>query len=123
MQPERVLHLLGLAHVEHVNVWQVLGDPLGLDFEQAGVGLAHRPPVGRARHLAIGRLAGAQIGRHRDIDLLGMRQVQVLHEPDEVAFIGAAANARVVSSLFCHRRHRAATVVMRRKEQARIRAG
>ncbi len=49
-----------------------------------------------------------------------MRQVQVLHEPDEVAFIGPAADARVVRPLLRHRRHGAATVVVRRKEKARI---
>ena len=50
--------------------------------------------VRRARVVVAG-LAAAQIGRHRLVDLLGMRQVEVLHVADVVALADLAAEPRI----------------------------
>ena len=99
----------------------MFGHPLRLDFEQPGVAPPPRPPVRGSRYLFIFGFATSQIGRHGDSDLLGVRQVQVFHEADEVALIGAAANARVVRPLLADRRHRAPAVVVSGKQQAFVR--
>ena len=91
---------------------EVFGDPFGIDFEQARVALADRTPIGRTRHCCVIGHAGAQVRGHRDVDLLGMRQMQVFHEQDEVALVGLAADPRVVGSLLGDSGHRASAVVV-----------
>ena len=63
-------------------------------------------------------LAAAQVGRHRLVDLLGMRQVEVLHVADIVALADLAAQARIELLLLGDAGRGEPAIVVRRIEQA-----
>ena len=58
------------------------------------------------------RAAAFQIGGHGDIDLLGMRQPQIVHVADEIAFRKRAAEPRIEALLLGDAGHRQAAIIM-----------
>jgi hypothetical protein len=114
----------GLAHVDHLDVvGTAAGDAFfqhrGLDLPDATEAEGQRRPGRflRQRRAAVG-LAAAQVGGHRDVHQLGMRQAQVVHVAGEVGHVCVAAQARVVALLFGHAGDGEAAVVVCRVEQA-----
>ena len=63
-------------------------------------------------------LAAMQIGRHRDVHQLRMRQAQVAHVADEIALADLAAQPRIEAALLLDGRHREPAVIVRGIEQA-----
>ena len=95
-----------------------------LDLPHAGEGAASAAPTpGSAarRRLAFG-LAAAQVGRHRDVHLLRVRQAEVVHVAGEVGLADLAAQARVVAPLLGDAGDGEAAVVVGRVEQAGVAA-
>ena len=116
--PQPLVQFVGLADIEDVHRAEMFGDPLRVDLEQSRIALAHRSPVGGARHLGVIGLARAHVGGHGDGNLPGVGKAQVFHEADEVAFVGLAADARVVRPLLADRGDGAAAVVVPGENQA-----
>ena len=102
----------------------MLLDPLRRHFPDAGEAVVERRPIGQlARDRADLRSAALEIGRHGDIDLLGMRQAQIGHVAAEIAFAQLAAQARVEAALFGDAAGGQAAVVVGGIEQAAVRQG
>ncbi len=117
---ERPGEFLRLAHIEdlHRRARALRARAGGFPRSRQSCSAA-APSSGAAGHvdLAVG-LAALQIGRHRDIDLLRMRQPQVLHVAGEIGLADLAAEARVEVPLLARRWSRSG-----RGNRARDRAG
>ena len=61
-----------------------------------------------------------EVGWHCDIDCFRMRQSQILHVADEIAFTEIASEARVEGSLLRHRRDGVPAVIMARIQKAMV---
>ena len=101
----------------------VLFERARLDLPDAGEGEGQRRPagIGRAAARSAVRAAAAQVGRHRDVDLLRMRQAQVVHVADEVGLADVAAQPRVEAALLVDAGDGQSAIVVGRIEQARRR--
>jgi hypothetical protein len=119
--PEPLVQFVGLTYIEDAHRAKMFGDPLRVDLEQSRVSLAHRSPVGGMRHAGVIGLARAQVGGHGERQSAWVGKVQIFHEADEVAFVGLAADARVVRPLLADRGDGAAAVVVPGKDQAVVR--
>ncbi len=95
MWPSGPSNSLGLAHVDHLHVAQMFLDPMRLHLPDAGEGQHHRPQSGTHRRREPSRPSAFHVGRHGDVDLLGMRQAEILHIADEIVFRDLAADARI----------------------------
>jgi len=118
---ERAGELGRFAHVDDLHLREVLFEPVRLDFPDAAEGEAQRCPAGldRWRGLVAG-LAATQVGRHRLVDLLRMRQVEVLHVADIVAFADLAAQPGIEPLLLGDAADRETAIVVRGIEQAAL---
>src|SRR5215469_14896147 len=97
---QRPREFLGLAHIHHLDLLEVLLHPLRLDLPEAPEGEDERRPswLGELRLSALAP-AATEIGGNGDIDLLRMRQPKILHIPGEVVFAEVAAEARIEAPL------------------------
>ncbi len=122
--PKRPGEFVRLAHVEHLHGGEVLFEPVRLDFPDAREGEAQRRP-GRIQEAGLRGLRGvvagpaaAQVGRHCLVDLLGVRQVEVLHVAGIVGLADLAAQSRIEFLLLADAGDGEAAIVVRRIEQA-----
>src|SRR5205823_3305000 len=65
-------------------------------------------------------LSALEVRRQRDVHLLRMRQTEVGHIADEVRLADRISKARVVELLLADARHREATVIVPRIDEAAI---
>ena len=108
-----------LAHVDDLHLGEVLLQPVRLDLPDAAEGEAQRGPARLSgRRCFVPGLAAAQIGGHRLVDLLRVRQVEVLHVSDIVAFADLAAQPGIEPLLLGDAADREATIIVCRIEQA-----
>ncbi len=116
--------LVGLAHVQHLHPGQILLQPVRLDLPDTAEREAQGRParIGRCAGF-VARLATTQVGRHRFVDLLGMRQIEVLHVADIVALADLAAEPRIELLLLGDAGGGEAAIVVRRVEQAALGQG
>ena len=68
-------------------------------------------------------LAAFEVGRHRDIELFRVRQVQIVHVAGEIGFAGLAAEARVEMPLLADAGRGQPAIIMRRIEQTIVGQG
>jgi len=122
--PEQSTELLRLADIDDLYRRRVLFQPLRVDLPHAREGVGHGRPgrIGPFSAL-VGRAAASQVGRHRDVDLLRVRQADVVHVAHEVTLVDVAAQARVEAALLADAGHRQAPVVVGRVDEAGFRQG
>ena len=119
---QRPVELGGLAHIHDLQPGRQLFQRVRLDLPDPAEGQCQRRPGGFGRRRAVlGRLATAQVGRHRDVDQFGVGQAQVVHVAGEVVLVDLAAQARVVAQLLGDAGDGQAAVVVRGVQQARRR--
>ena len=109
------VELRGLAHVDQEQALAIGRDPRGVDLDdptghERGALGPGRPGAGRSD-------SAVEVGGHGHVDLLGLGQMEVVHDLHELHLGLAAAQAGVVLALFGHRADRVAAVVVPRVHQ------
>src|SRR6516162_2150522 len=118
---QRSPELIGLPHVEDLNALGMLLETVRVDLPDAGEGVFEMRPAWLRRDIGVClRLAAFEVGRHRDIHLLRMRQPQILHVAGEIAFADLAPQTRIEAALLTNTGDGQPAIVVGGIEQARI---
>ena len=113
-----------LADVDHADVAAVEGDPLGGDLGDAADADLDRGPAARRDGLGGGHgEAAADVAGEGDVDVLGIREGELMHDLDEARFAVAAAEARIEPALLVDSGDSAAFVVVGRIDEGRAGEG
>ena len=115
---ERAGVFIRLAHIDDFDAVGDFLECVRLDFPNAAEGKRQRRPLRVAVvGLRADGLTAQQVGGHCDVDLLGMRQIEVMHIAGKIVHADVATQPRVETPFLLHIRHRDAAVIVRGVKQ------